>query len=458
VIGDYVQARRWFRSKAKKLTSAAVDERFELATSEGVVTFLIVLCAFEGGATERYVLPIGSVPEDERERIVRERPHVVLRDGPGGEGAAQIDVTGSERLLAALLGVFDTGGARAETPRGTLAVRPFGGFAEQRGSSTAPRVTTTEQTNTSVVFGDAYVLKIIRKLDEGRSAELEMGEFLTQNGYAGAPAVVGAIEIERASGEPWTVAVLHRFVANQGDAWTRALAEIAKDSSPSAYRSRAERLGTRVGEMHIVLAGGKGAAFVPEPLTRDVRRALGGSVMAEARALAAHLGEGDLARIAARVDAFIDLPIDPIRMRVHGDLHLGQILVTGSDFVIIDFEGEPARSLAERKAKRSPLADVAGMLRSCDYAAATVLREKSAPQARAWYRATADAFIAAWRSVTAGTPLVTTPPTAFATCLDFSLLEKCLYEIAYEANNRPDWIAIPRDGLQDLLHTPQDRP
>jgi maltose alpha-D-glucosyltransferase/alpha-amylase len=197
--------------------------------------------------------------------------------------------------------------------------------------------------------------------------------------------------------------------------------------------------------MHAVLAQGEGRAFAPEPITKDRRAELGESVLAEARALGKWLVEGDLARIEERVQRFVALPRDPIATRIHGDLHLGQILVTGEDFILIDFEGEPARSLAERRAKRSPLADVAGMVRSFDYAAATVLRKDRPADARAWSKATSDAFLAAYRKKAA------VDEELFAACLDFYLVEKCLYEIKYEANNRPDWLPIPKDGLHDLL-------
>src|SRR5262245_8347432 len=200
--------------------------------------------------------------------------------------------------------------------------------------------------------------------------------------------------------------------------------------------------------MHAVLARGTEASFVPESIPRPARRRLGDAVMGQARELSKYFREGDLSKIERRIAAFVDQESDPIAMRVHGDLHLGQILATPEgDFALIDFEGEPARSLAERKAKRSPLADVAGMLRSFHYAAATVLRAADKSAAAAWVRDISAAFLDAYGRAAHSTM----SEEAFRSTLDFYLFEKCIYEIAYEANNRPDWIAIPQEGLKGVL-------
>jgi maltose alpha-D-glucosyltransferase/alpha-amylase len=450
MIAAYVKDRRWFRAKARGLVSAAVDESFPLRLDGEDVAFSVVVCAYADGGSDRYVLPIATASGDEAANIVREQPHLVIERTSDG---IRYDALGSVRLLAALSRLFDGEGTRVTSDKGTLVFRPFPGLAAARASSdVTPKPTQTEQTNSSIVFGDAFILKILRKLDPGRSAELEMGEYLTRHRYPSAPEVLGAIEIERGFEEPATVGVLHRFVASQGEAWTSTLKEIAASPSPDAYASRAALLGKRVGEMHVTLAEGTEPAFLVEQIGRDERARLAGDLVAAARGVGAQLREGDLGAIARRADAFVAAAEDPPKMRVHGDLHLGQILVTKDDFVFIDFEGEPARSLAERKAKRSPLADVAGMLRSFDYAAATALRETAgADAARAWHRAISAAFVGAYRDAIRGCSALATSDALFDAALGFFLVEKCLYEVAYEANNRPDWLAIPRDGLYDLL-------
>ena len=442
-LTPYIAQRRWFRGKARGLREARIDEVFPLELGGEPVDLAIVECTYESGEPDRYVLPIATAIGPEAESL---KPHLVI----GVEkGKTRYDALGSEKLLAGLLEKLRGGGTRIDGPRGTLVFRPLPGFDDVPHTSVAPKATEKEQTNSSIVFGDAYIFKIVRKLDEGRSAELEMGETLTRHGYASIPQVLGAIEIVRkGGGEPSTIGVVHRFLANEGDAWAYTLETVARDPAPAAYRDDARLLGTRLGEMHAVLASATERDFAATTLDRAARTAIGAAVTANARSVAGSLRPGDEAKIAARVAAFVELPKDPLAMRVHGDLHLGQILAAQKDFVFIDFEGEPARSIEERKARRSPLADVAGMLRSFDYAAATVLRGVSVAEANAWYAFAAEAFLAAYRSAA---PAAITDPATWRACLDFYLVEKCLYEIAYEANNRPDWLAIPRDGLGALL-------
>jgi predicted trehalose synthase len=457
-ITSYVKERRWFRAKARGLVSATIEEAFPLRLDDVDVAFSIIVCRYEDGGSERYVLPIATASGEEAARIRRERPFAVIGPSPRDAAAIQYDAVGSDRLLAALLDRFRGGGTTVPSRETAhrLVFRALPAFETSRYGSVAPRPTTTEQTNTSIVYGDGFVLKIIRRLDEGSSAELEVGEFLTRHGYAGAPLVVGAIEIERAGAgsQPATVGVLHRFVANESDAWTATLKTLERSASPADYAPKAALLGERVGAMHAVLAEGTEPSFAPEPIGKDARRRLADAVAREARTLERFLGDGDLGRIATRLEAFVEQNEDPIAMRIHGDLHLGQILATpDDDFVLIDFEGEPARSLAERKAKRSPLADVAGMLRSFHYAAATVLRPKDREASHAWYRGVTAPFLDAYRNATHGRAHSAMSADTWTKTLDFCLFEKCIYEIAYESNNRPDWIAIPKEGIADLLAT-----
>ena len=394
----WLKERRWFRSKTRDIRDVVAEETFPLDL--GPLTVLRV--SFADGGSERYVVV--------------------------GEGES--DALSDPKRLSMLLDLLKKG-ARVKGDEGTLVFRPLEGIDDVKATSTTPKPSAKEQTNTSVPFGDAYILKIVRKLDEGRSAELEMGEFLTRNGYASAPRVLGAIEIERPGSDPATVGILHQFLANRGDAWGFTLERLEKKEP---YTKHAELLGRRVAEMHAVLARGKEPTFAPETLDRGKRGALAAAVKKAAREIERHLPAGTIAKIDARVAAFVDRAGDPTATRVHGDLHLGQILVTpdGQDFVIIDFEGEPARPLEERKGKRSPMADVAGMLRSFDYAAAT------AKTGRDWYASVAKTFLASYGEVPRDV-------------LDFYLIEKCIYEIGYEANNRPDWIGIPLGGLTELL-------
>ena len=409
-LTPYIAQRRWFRGKARGLREARIDEVFPLELAGEPVDLAIVECTYESGEPDRYVLPIATAIGEEAASL---KPHLVI--GVEG-GKTRYDALGSEKLLAGLLEKLRGGGTRIEGARGTLVFRPLPGFDDVPHTSVTPKATEKEQTNSSIVFGDAYIFKIVRKLDEGRSAELEMGEALTRHGYASIPQVLGAIEITRKGAEPSTIGVVHRFLANEGDAWAYTLERVGKDPAPAAYRDDARLLGQRLGEMHAVLAAATEPDFVATTLDRATRTAIGAAVTKNAHAVASSLRSGDEAKIAARVAAFVELAKDPLAMRVHGDLHLGQILAAKGDYIFIDFEGEPARSIEERKGKRSPLADVAGMLRSFDYAAATALRAKSVSDAKAWYASAAEAFLGAYR---AAAPPTITDPATWRTCLDF---------------------------------------
>lgn len=468
MIAHYIQARRWFRAKARGLVEARIRETYPLRLDADDVSVAVVTCTYADGGSDDYVLPIAIASGDEAERLRKDEPHLVIGEASSeifrslGRGSEEItpkavlyDALGNVRLLSALLRTFENGGTKIAGQHGTLSFRSLPGYGNVAGADTTPKPTKTEQTNTSIVFGNAFILKVVRQLDRGTSAELDMGAFLTVHGHASSPPVVGAIEIERDGEEPATVGVLHRFVANEGDAWTFTLGELESSRDPKSFVAHAALLGKRVGEMHVVLASGSEPSFAVGRLDRSARIALGDAVKKQAHDLASVLSPGDDSKVAARVDAFVALAEDPPIMRVHGDLHLGQILWSGTDFIIIDFEGEPSRSLAARKAKRSPLADVAGMLRSFDYAAAAIQRTGDKvvpwPESRRWYEAVANAFLEAYRStVTASAALKTTAET-FDASLAFYLLEKAIYELGYEANNRPDWIAIPQTGIRHLL-------
>ena len=423
----WIPQRRWFRAKSRAVTDVRVVD----TVAFGDLQFAFARVDYGDGSDD----------------------YVLLLDKDGN------DVLGTPEAAAKLLEAF--GGPALTGKETTIRFEALPGLAKQRAE---PRATftakpvTTEQTNSSILFGNSFVLKILRQLDEGMSPDMEMGEFLTLAGYAHAPALAGTVVVERASKEASTLGVLHRFSANQGDAWTFTLAQLHAHlggQSSERYIALAELLGKRVGQMHVALASRADIpAFAPEELDRERRlHMVTAAKHSLERAVAAvERARGDvpelttaLPAINQRLDAFVAMTTPPIAMRVHGDLHLGQILFTGDDFTIIDFEGEPARPLLDRKAKRSPFVDVAGMLRSFHYAAMTGARElpEKAAQARAWHDAVRAAFLRGWKGATPTSPLLAMDETA----LDFALLEKCIYEVNYEADNRPDWIGIPLEGL-----------
>jgi maltose alpha-D-glucosyltransferase/alpha-amylase len=421
---EWLPKRRWFRAKSRTVSRVRVEDMVPL----GGVSLFFVAVEHDGG-TDDYVVALGF------------------------DGGIH-DVLGEPAVAASMLDLFGT-----EPRRGVKTTVKFDAmpaFTQRRlddDASFAPKAVTTEQTNTSIIYGNSFVLKILRQLDEGLSPDLEMGEFLTLAGYEHAPALAGTITVERPGRLASTLGVLHRFTPNRGDAWTFTLAAL-RASSPGPfdpdYPSLAELLGRRVGQMHTALASRTDLPhFKPEPLSRDRRAAMVTAVEHSLdRALAAVArtrGQVAVPGVHERLAQFVNLPSDPIATRVHGDLHLGQVLVTieesGTDFALIDFEGEPGRPLAHRKAKRPPFVDVAGMIRSFHYAAMTVARETGDNErALAWYRTVRAAFLRGWRSAAE-------EPAHAEVILDYCLLEKCVYEVNYEADNRPDWLDIPLAGL-----------
>jgi maltose alpha-D-glucosyltransferase/alpha-amylase len=357
------------------------------------------------------------------------------------------------------------------------------------------RTPALEQSNTAVFFGAKLFLKGYRRMRAGINPELELGRFLTEaSPFASISPVLGAVEyLEPGAEEPITLAVLQQFVENQGDLWALICAHLGRMlAMPKAQQdagvetiaadfhlNRMALLGRRVGELHVALGKATGdAAFDPEPVgaadleawkaaiereleaTFDLMQGALDGMPEKSRAQLAPLLERRR-QLRERVRA-LAVPLAGLaKTRFHGDLHLGQVLVAQDDFVIVDFEGEPGRSLEERRAKGSVLRDVAGMVRSFSYAAhAAALRgepgtvtDQGLEALAAWEREARHYFLEGYRKATHGLAAVPAADAAFAALLDLFLIEKALYELRYEIANRPDWIEIPLRGLLELTRT-----
>jgi maltose alpha-D-glucosyltransferase/alpha-amylase len=354
-----------------------------------------------------------------------------------------------------------------------------------------------EQSNVGVYFGMRAYLKGYMRLQSGVNPEVEIGRFLTdESPYPNIASVLGAIEYVGRDGSSTALAIGQRFVRNQGSLWTYTLEyldrhmgetiapvetqpPVASDDPHALFTTQAHTLGMRVGELHRAFAARTGnPAFDPEPVTdadleawietvrsdttqtfdrlERKRPDLDEAVRADAdELLARKLYLLDrVQRASARIDGLV-------KTRYHGDLHFGQVLVTGNDFVIIDFEGEPMRPVDERRAKGSPIRDVAGMVRSASYAAHATVDRLAAQHADRhaefrsnaleWQAAVTGAFIAGYKAATAGLPSVPQDEAAFKRLLDLFLIEKGLYEMRYELESRPQWAGIPIRGLLELL-------
>jgi maltose alpha-D-glucosyltransferase/alpha-amylase len=510
--------RRWFRGKARKRKHVTISD---VISFEGPHRFAIVLLQveYDHGPSEKYVIPLAFAEDSDPTETMRVPALVIARvevnvPGRGVVGGVLYDALCAESFNTKLMNAM-TRGFRGKGEHGHLSGDAFAALRDLEPDTTlVPRVTAMDQSNSGVVYGDRFMLKLFRVVEEGPNAELEMSRYLATHDptYRGVPRIAGVLEYSQEDHEPSTLGTLFEFVPNQGDAWQLALDSLGRffdrvlsdakrpDTPPEEQGSLIERarrpvsdkvvdwigpfidrvrlLGMRTAELHLQLADAPvdDPNFAPEPYDIMHQQSMYGSVIAhtartfdlvrghlremspELRTLAEQVisREGDLDRVFARV---AKRRIDVIRTRTHGDYHLGQVLWTGDDFKIIDFEGEPGRPLTQRRVKRAPLRDVAGMLRSLRYVSASALRNSQRPDdiarldpwAHAWTTWVSAAFLNGYLEKTQGSRLIPRTDSDLALLLEFFLLEKCVYEIGYEINNRPDWVEIPMRGLLELM-------
>ncbi len=514
-------SRRWFRGKARTIKATKVTDSIDVREPGCAATVVTLAVDYTEGEGELYLLPLTIRSPEAAAQTLAETPGQVLAQLRGPDGTTNrgllVDAAMDPAFMTILL---DSIGDRRRFKgrRGELRGVPDRTFKGARGGNgTLPAIPIgSEQSNSSVIFGDRIILKLYRALEHGINPDLEIGRFLTARGLGSVPRVCGALEYVAADGSRSVAAIAQEFVANQGDVFThtldrlgdyieRVLAEgpppavgpltaagllaaSTEELPPIAHRTigsyldLARQLGFRTGELHAALASEtRDPAFAPEPFTEHYQRSVYQSIHTLSRHNmrllarvadslppgAAHDAKVVLAghdTVDTRLRALLSHRFGGQRIRVHGDFHAGQVLHTGRDLVIIDFEGEPARPLSERRLKRSALRDVAGMIRSFHYAAYGSLlhpglgpnvREEDAPAlepwVRAWYRWASAAYLGGYREATAGAAFLPSDAGEWATVLDAMLFHKAFYELGYELNNRPDWVAIPLRGIAQLL-------
>lgn len=496
----FLQRQRWFGGKGRRVSAVDVTDVVPLAPT-AVLT--VVRVDYADGRAERYVAPLRfATAEGAQGPVVP----AALGGRRGVLADAMEDPAVARLLLACVLEERRMRGEGGEVighrtaPPGLGSGQPpdaAAGVARVTPGAAAdlePRLLGAEQSNTSLRFGRRCILKLLRRVEPGPHPDVEVGGFLTARGFRHVPTLIGWLAYRPAGGPPAALAVVQAYVPNRGDGWTYALGRAQAGLRGEADRTwpdEAARLGRRTAELHLTLAGGTDSAFHPEPFTDAEARALLGRVAALAdRVLAqARLRLGELPPSAQapvralleRADAVRErlhrpLPAGGVRTRIHGDYHLGQVLVTPempADFVLIDFEGEPARPLAERRRKDLPLRDVAGMVRSFHYAAEValgeagggltgsgaegggVLPEEVPARARSWAAASARAFLDGYLTVAGRAPEdlppILPPAGAREALLEVLVLEKAIYELGYELDHRPGWAGIPARGILDLL-------
>jgi maltose alpha-D-glucosyltransferase/alpha-amylase len=424
-LARWLPGQRWFGAKTRRIEGVVVADTVPLGS--GVV--LLVDVELDGGGRERYAMAV--LPGEE----IRD----ALGDGQFCRGLVEVlargDVVTGER------------GEACGVPAAGLAERwPDGVPADL----TARRIG-GEQSNTSIVVGGAFVLKLIRKLAEGINPEAEITRFLTaRTAFRNAPRLAGHLEYRDARGATTTFGILQGLVPDAVDGWQWVLARLGEPSGGRVAVEALRRLGQRTGELHVALASDPtDSAFAPEPISSADVAAWTDAVLAQLAAARAALGGEGIDVDGRSIGAGLSHLVGRQKIRHHGDFHLGQTLYQPAlgDWTIIDFEGEPLRPLAERRRKHAALRDVAGMLRSFDYAAVSAAGAAMPPGP--WADEAGRTFLEGYRGATGGARFLPASDAGFDAVVAVFELEKAAYEIVYEANNRPDWIGIPRRGLLD---------
>ncbi|HJX12553.1 MAG TPA: maltose alpha-D-glucosyltransferase [Dehalococcoidales bacterium] len=520
VLLHYIRGRRWFRGKAREAWATEIQDIVPMRFDNSTAYLTLMEVEYSEGEPETYCIPLMTVPADWEGEIVEEQPQAIVarlrQRGKAGKNIL-VDAMVIRDFTAYLLPAIrrrrsfkGTYGEVTASPTRFLR-RSLGPGAKEL----EPIPMKVEQSNTSLVYGNQLVLKLYRRLEEGLNPDVEIGRFLTENTpFANISQVAGSLEYHRGRRRQISLAILQGYISNEGDAWQYTLdfmeryfegvlahatvqappiprkpllsllkepPALAKDTI-GTYMNSAQLLGQRTAELHIALASGvENIDFAPEPFTTMYQTSLYQSLRGFAirtlqllRERLRYLPEdcrGNAKAVLDLQDTIIERynrvrrgKITATRIRCHGDYHLGQLLFTGKDFVIIDFEGEPARSLSERRLKRSPLRDVAGMIRSFHYAAHTALL-KQAPQlpkpedilpllkhwAQYWYVWVSVDFLNTYLDIIGQTGLLPEDPDQLKTLLDAFLLDKAIYEVGYELNNRPDWVKVPLEGIIQLI-------
>jgi trehalose synthase-fused probable maltokinase len=431
---DYVTRQRWYGAKSRTVSHSEVLDTVTIRQAEPKLTLALVELRYDTGAHDLYQLLFSGGD-----------------DGVSFDGLAEDAGIAREIVSAMRAGLTLQGG------EGVAEFSPAADFSALGRELGTARLVASEQSNSSVVFEEALILKIFRRLEPGPNPELEMLRFLTEQGFRNIPALGGWYSY---SGGPLaaTLGLLQEYVAGALGGWELALGEIA--SAPESFLDRLGRLGEVTAQMHTALgADPNDPSFAPEEPSVESLGLLTATVDEEiARVflslpedddrLAPILGRGEEVREQLRLLTHAGSAGRVIR--THGDYHLGQTLWSGNDWVILDFEGEPARTLVERRRKRSPLRDVAGMLRSFAYAATAAELTRGADVPGDWEERARERFLETYLE-TVDPALLPPGEAAIERLLAVFELEKAVYELRYELDNRPDWVGIPVAGIERLM-------
>jgi len=520
-LQTWLPSRRWFGGKARIIKTVNITETIPIALPGDKAFLLFLQVEYVQAEPEIYVLPIGCALGEKADPVCRDwAPFVLARLSitHSAQDGVLYDAITDKRFCRAILELISSrralSGEKGQLNASHTSV--LRALRRESGLNLDPAVSKAEQSNSSVIYGDKLILKFFRKLDSGVNPELEIGRFLTTRRFPASPPLAGALEYQDSGDEPTTVATLANFVPGCKTAWDYTLdtlsrfyeriqtlpaednvapalpsgsvVSLSSAELPSAaqeiigsFLQDARMLGERTALMHQALSSEtEDPAFRPEPWTPHAQRGLFQSLRNLTRQNFQLLGKRlktlpppvqiQAEQVLAAEPLLLQLfrriyekRIEATRIRCHGDYHLGQILHTGKDFLIIDFEGEPAVALSERRLKRSPLQDVAGLILSLHYAAHVALlyqtEHGSIQEAKVKAAASWAKYWSAWVSATfmkayrEGSRSASYLPAdeALQVLTEAALLRNAIYEIGYELNNRPEWVRIPLQAILDLI-------
>ncbi len=473
-LGAYIAQQRWAGAHGRTIDTVEVVDIAVINSAAPVLLHALTAVTYTDGFTTRYALPLGIRSSGDE---IAERAPDFLIPMPDKRGVLVYDAVGDPDYIEWLLAAI--GEQRVlPTSGGEMRCSCPDPSALDRGSVSSVRHLRVEQSNTSVEVGDAIYLKHLRRVEPGPSHELEMSDGLEAAGFTHLAPMLGRVVWAAHDAEPSPLVLVQPFLHNSTDGWALALTSLRDlyanaeetghvdaavrralvDDQDAAFLYESMRLGKVVAEMHLALASAKAGALATAPLTEEALRTWANTMTLELDRLLTRTDPAlDPLRdardaIAARIDQIRGITPSGLLTRVHGDLHLGQLLRVDTGWVVLDFEGEPDRTPDERRELSTPLRDVAAMLRSFDYAAAAAIVERTAPDSEdaemlrgygeAWADANRDAFWSAYLEAVGSSPMLPAPGPAIVLRRAFEV-QKAMYEVSYELGHRPSWAPIP---------------
>ncbi|MEO5358581.1 MAG: putative maltokinase [Nitrospirae bacterium YQR-1] len=523
VLPSYLSTCRWFAGKARKIHDTEIMEDIVFSSSVTVTHILLIKMTYSKGLPEMYLLPISFANLPDSKSLLDDYPFAVIANVKTGYGEGIIfDATYDDSFRRALLS-FIIKRKSIKGVNGQLSAfyeRRMKHHGDSYYNIESSQVLKADQSNSSLLFEKKLIMKLFRKLEEGVNPDIELVRFIAEkdNGspiLKNIPVFMGSLEYKHNQlTEPIFIANLQSYVQNEGDAWSyttgnitrfyenilsskadaadikvvhKSLLEVNYDNIPKIlveligirFLELVGVLGKTTADLHLTLAtDNNNPDFTPEPFSTLYQRSLYQSMQSMAkrnfallrknlktlpepvREQSLHILEHEK-NVLQVFRLFVDMKITASKIRIHGDYHLGQVLWKGNEFVIIDFEGEPLRSLSGRRLKRSPLRDLAGMIRSLHYAPYSTLLKTSfftqrdiqelTPWADIWYFHISGIFLSSYLKAVGNPGFIPSDRVEFENLLRIFLLEKAVYELGYELNNRPQWLIIPLKGVEHIL-------